>query len=144
MVPPAADPDKRERQASTPSSIKHYFIDGFDYNGSIERHFMPSAALLSGPGFLSQTSTRELTAITFFFHIHRIHHSHTTTATYLVMSSARYQCIQANCAIIWGQGDYDIEIETEDWAVYQGFVRNDFGTELVGTWLCNSNDHAYI
>ncbi|KAH6953794.1 hypothetical protein BKA56DRAFT_604393 [Ilyonectria sp. MPI-CAGE-AT-0026] len=63
------------------------------------------------------------------------------------MASTRYQPIQANCAIIWGQGDYDIEIETDDWVVYQGFVRKDFGTEfgpvLTGTLPCNSSDHAY-
>ncbi|KAH6988416.1 hypothetical protein EDB80DRAFT_730073 [Ilyonectria destructans] len=63
------------------------------------------------------------------------------------MSSARYQRIQANCAIIWGQGDYDIEIETDDRVDYQAFVRKDFGNEfgppLAVTWLCKSSDHAW-
>jgi hypothetical protein len=34
------------------------------------------------------------------------------------MSSAQGQHIKANCAIMWGNGDYAIDIETDDWVNY--------------------------
>lgn len=51
------------------------------------------------------------------FHAHP-HPSRANGATYLVMASAQGQRIQASCEIIWGTGDYDIDIETDDWISY--------------------------
>ena len=54
--------------------------------------------------------------------------------------------IQASCEIIWGTGDYDIDIETDDWISYMAIVKRDFGTSLgpplTMTGLCRSSDHA--
>lgn len=48
------------------------------------------------------------------------------------MSSARGQRIEAYCEIIWGQGDYDLELETDetdDYVTCMIVVRKDLGTE---------------
>ena len=63
------------------------------------------------------------------------------------MSSAQSQRIQAYCEIIWGRGDYDIDIETDDWEKYSGVVKKDFGLEygppLTMTGLCNSSEQVW-
>jgi hypothetical protein len=45
------------------------------------------------------------------------------------MSTAEAQGkrIQANCKIIWGDAHYEIEIETDDWTSYLGYVKKDLG-----------------
>jgi len=63
------------------------------------------------------------------------------------MSSERGQRIEANCKIIWGDGDYDLDIETDDWVNWQCSVKRDYGDEfgppLTMTGLCNSQDRAW-
>jgi len=63
------------------------------------------------------------------------------------MSSERGQCIEANCKIIWGDGDYDLDIETDDWVNWQCNVKRDygdaFGPPLTMNGLCNSQDRAW-
>ncbi|KAL9617933.1 MAG: hypothetical protein Q9160_007299 [Pyrenula sp. 1 TL-2023] len=65
------------------------------------------------------------------------------------MSNAQGQRIRAYCEAIWGKGDYmyDIDVETDDWEIYQGFVKQDFRLEygpiLTGTRLCKLVDHVY-
>ena len=63
------------------------------------------------------------------------------------MSFVQGQRIQANCEIIWGKGDYDIDVETDDWEYYSGVVKKDFGTELgpplTLTGLCQSSEQAW-
>ena len=55
--------------------------------------------------------------------------------------------IQANCRIIWGNDDYDLDISTDDWEWYSCSVQKDFGTELgpplTMTGLCNSSEKAW-
>ncbi|MCJ1333452.1 hypothetical protein MMC10_010151 [Thelotrema lepadinum] len=55
--------------------------------------------------------------------------------------------IEANCRIIWGEGDYDLEEENDNYDVYQCLVRRDFGTEhgppLAMTTLFDSPDRAW-
>lgn len=62
------------------------------------------------------------------------------------MSSAQGQRIHASCEIIWGTGDYDIDIETDDWTLYMAIVKRDFGISLgpplTMTGLCRSSNHA--
>jgi hypothetical protein len=48
----------------------------------------------------------------------------------VTMTSAEGQRIQTYCEIIWGKGDYDVDVETDDWETYYGVVKRDFGTEL--------------
>ena len=46
-------------------------------------------------------------------------------AIYIIfMSSAQGQHIKANCAIIWENGDYAIDIETDDWVNYTAVVNS--------------------
>lgn len=63
------------------------------------------------------------------------------------MSSIQGQRIQANCAIIWGNGDYDLDIERDDWETFWAVVRKDFGTSfgrpLTLTRICRSEEHAW-
>ncbi|KAF4765437.1 hypothetical protein HAV15_003257 [Penicillium sp. str.  len=58
------------------------------------------------------------------------------------MSSPQSQRIQTSCATIWGNGDYDIDIETDDWVSYYAVVKKDFGDSfgppLTITGICNS------
>ncbi|KAH7068508.1 hypothetical protein FB567DRAFT_541209 [Paraphoma chrysanthemicola] len=63
------------------------------------------------------------------------------------MSSPRFQRIEANCKIIWGNdSDYDIDAETDDWEYYSCVVKKDYGTAfrppLTMTGLCPSSDAA--
>jgi hypothetical protein len=55
--------------------------------------------------------------------------------------------IQDLCQILWGNYDYELDIETDDWEVYQCIVRKDFGSSfgppLTMTGLCNSEDEAW-
>jgi hypothetical protein len=57
------------------------------------------------------------------------------------------QRIQTYCEIIWGKGDYDIDVETDDCESYIGVVKKDFGTEfgppLTITGICNSTEQAW-
>jgi hypothetical protein len=57
------------------------------------------------------------------------------------MSSAQGKRIQANCKIIWGDSDYEFDVETDDWINYWGFVKKDFGfffgPPLTMTALCS-------
>ncbi|KAK5988886.1 hypothetical protein PT974_10383 [Cladobotryum mycophilum] len=58
-----------------------------------------------------------------------------------------YQRIQVYCQIIWGEGDYDLDNESDDYETHYVSVRKDFGTSfgppLTTTGLCKSSDHAY-
>lgn len=60
--------------------------------------------------------------------------------------AAQGERIQASCRIIWGPGDYDIDVKTDDWVYYQAAVCQDFGTffgvPLTMTGLCRSYEHA--
>jgi hypothetical protein len=40
--------------------------------------------------------------------------------------TSRDERMEANCKIIWGDAEYDIDIGTEDYYRYQAFVREDF------------------
>ncbi|KAH9205558.1 hypothetical protein DL95DRAFT_87728 [Leptodontidium sp. 2 PMI_412] len=57
------------------------------------------------------------------------------------MTAAPGERIQANCKIIWGDGDYDLDLETDDWVEYACVVKRDlrtsFGPPLTMTRLCN-------
>lgn len=63
------------------------------------------------------------------------------------MSSPRGQRIQANCVTIWGNGDYDLDLETDDWQTFWAIVKKDFGTyfgpPLTITGVCRSEGHAW-
>ncbi|KAJ5882693.1 uncharacterized protein N7473_011127 [Penicillium subrubescens] len=63
------------------------------------------------------------------------------------MSSPQGQRIQASCVTIWGSGDYDIDVETDDWASYYAVVKKDFGSSfgppLTITGICQSEVHAW-
>jgi hypothetical protein len=63
------------------------------------------------------------------------------------MSSPQGQRIQAYCEIIWGEGEYDINVETDDWVKLMGVVKKDFGSyfgpPLTITGICNSVEHAW-
>merc|ERR1712098_197834 len=56
----------------------------------------------------------------------------------------RRERIQINCKIIWGDGNYDLDLETDDWVAY-GVVKRDYGTSfgspLTMTGLYNSSGH---
>ncbi|KAH6714599.1 hypothetical protein BKA61DRAFT_575331 [Leptodontidium sp. MPI-SDFR-AT-0119] len=49
--------------------------------------------------------------------------------------------------IIWGNGDYDLDVETDDWVVYACVARRDlglrFGPPLTMTGICNSAEQAW-
>ncbi|EED18754.1 hypothetical protein TSTA_124730 [Talaromyces stipitatus ATCC 10500] len=55
--------------------------------------------------------------------------------------------IQSNCRIIWGPGDYDIDIESDDWETYYAVVKRDdgtsFGPPLTMTGVCQSEEHTW-
>jgi hypothetical protein len=36
----------------------------------------------------------------------------------LPMSSTQFQYILTNCEIIWGKGDHDLDVETDNWMMY--------------------------
>ncbi|OBT39665.1 hypothetical protein VE00_10680 [Pseudogymnoascus sp. WSF 3629] len=61
--------------------------------------------------------------------------------------SAQNERVQANCKIIWGKADYDLDLETDDWVTYTYVVRKDFGSHfgppLTMTGICNSETHAW-
>lgn len=63
------------------------------------------------------------------------------------MSSNQGQRIQTNCQTIWGPGDYDVDVETDDWTSYYAVVKRDYGTSfgppLTITGICHSEDHAW-
>lgn len=63
------------------------------------------------------------------------------------MTDAQGARIQANCKIIWGDGDYDLDLETDDWVEYACVVKRDHGTSfgppLTMTGLCNSEKQAW-
>jgi len=63
------------------------------------------------------------------------------------MSGTQSQRINANCKIIWGNYDYDIESESDDWLHYMCHVKKDFGDSfgppLVMTSLCYTSEGAY-
>lgn len=63
------------------------------------------------------------------------------------MSDTQGQRIHANCEIIWGKGDYDIDVEHDDWEFYQAFVRRYYGTSLgfplLMTSIHNSEDRVW-
>ncbi|KAI7977207.1 hypothetical protein EIK77_005412 [Talaromyces pinophilus] len=63
------------------------------------------------------------------------------------MSSIQWQRIQTYCQTIWGPGDYDIDVETDDWISYYAVVKRDYGTSfgspLTITGICRSQDHAW-
>jgi hypothetical protein len=55
--------------------------------------------------------------------------------------------IEGLCKIVWGECDYELDAETDDWEKYSCIVRKDFGTSfgppLTMTGLCNSEDEAW-
>ena len=63
------------------------------------------------------------------------------------MTSAEWQRIQTYCGVIWGKGDYDIDVETDDWDTYYGVVKRDYGTEygppLTMTVMCKSTQQVW-
>lgn len=63
------------------------------------------------------------------------------------MSSDQGRRIEDYCKIIWGNGDYDLDIETDDWVDYCCHVKKDFGTSfgppLTMTGLCRSENGAW-
>ena len=63
------------------------------------------------------------------------------------MTSAEGQRIQSYCRIIWGEGDYDIDEQTDDWETYYAVVRRDLGTEfgppLAITGICYSSQQGW-
>lgn len=63
------------------------------------------------------------------------------------MASPQSQRIQASCVTIWGNGDYDIDIETDDCILYYAVVKKDFGDSfgppLTITGICNSENHVW-
>lgn len=62
------------------------------------------------------------------------------------MSTSQTERIQANCQIIWGKGDYDITIESEDdtfWAEVKNYeITHEYGPTLTMTGVCNLPEHA--
>lgn len=62
------------------------------------------------------------------------------------MGITRSEHFQANCEITWGKGDYDINIETDDyetfWAVLRKEFDNELGPVLTITGLCDSPEHT--
>jgi hypothetical protein len=45
--------------------------------------------------------------------------------------SSQGKRIEANCKIIWGEyHDYDLSIDTNDYVLYDCYVRKDFGTSF--------------
>jgi hypothetical protein len=64
-----------------------------------------------------------------------------------IMSSTQGQRIQTNCKIIWGDADYDLDLETDDWVAFVCVVKKDlgshFGPPLTMTGLCNSKEQAW-
>ncbi|KAH8816320.1 hypothetical protein F5884DRAFT_852763 [Xylogone sp. PMI_703] len=63
------------------------------------------------------------------------------------MPTDRAKRIEASCRIIWGDGVYDFDIETDDYITWFGYVKKDFGLDLgpplTMTGLCNSEDRAW-
>ena len=63
------------------------------------------------------------------------------------MSNEQGRRIEANCRILWGPGDYELDCETDDYEWYQAFVRKDFGYEfglpLTMTMLVRSSERAW-
>ena len=63
------------------------------------------------------------------------------------MSADQGQRIQNNCRVLWGDGDYELDIETDDWLTYYGYVRKDFGLHfgplLIMTGECNSSENTW-
>jgi len=63
------------------------------------------------------------------------------------MSSAEIQRVQDNCKTIWGNDDYDFDLETDDWVNYAYVVKKEFGLSfgppLTMTSLCPSADAAF-
>jgi hypothetical protein len=55
--------------------------------------------------------------------------------------------IEGLCEIIWGDCNYDLDLETDDWVTYTVAVRREFGTSfgplLTMTGFCNSEDRAW-
>jgi hypothetical protein len=55
--------------------------------------------------------------------------------------------IQGLCKIVWGECDYELDVETDDWEEYWCIVRKDlrlsYGPPLTTTALCNSEDEAW-
>jgi hypothetical protein len=62
------------------------------------------------------------------------------------MSAEQGQRIQSNCRVLWGDEDYELDIETNDWMTYHCHVRKDFGSHfgppLIMTGECNSSEKA--
>jgi len=63
------------------------------------------------------------------------------------MSATQSKNITANCTIIWGAGEYDIDIETDDYVNYICYVKRDFGNAfgppLTVTAVCSSSEQAW-
>ncbi|KAL3474859.1 hypothetical protein BJX99DRAFT_259946 [Aspergillus californicus] len=67
----------------------------------------------------------------------------TTSPTTASTSAQRTQA----CQIIWGPGDYDIDLETDDWESFWGVIRREYENELdpyplILTKICDSKEAA--
>lgn len=55
--------------------------------------------------------------------------------------------IEGLCKIVWGECDYELDAETDDWEEYSCIVGKDlgssFGRPLTMTGLCDSEDEAW-
>ena len=62
------------------------------------------------------------------------------------MTTEQVQKVQANCKIIWGDADYDLDLET-DWETYIYVVKKDYGLHLgpplTMTGVCDSEKQAW-
>ncbi len=62
------------------------------------------------------------------------------------MCDEQGQRIQRNCGIIWGTGDYDLDVETDDWVNWNASVKRDYmyyGPLLTMTSCCHSPEAAW-
>ncbi|KAA8565169.1 hypothetical protein EYC84_010909 [Monilinia fructicola] len=63
------------------------------------------------------------------------------------MASNRGETLLANCRSVWSDGDYELDVETDDYECWQGMVRKDYGNALGGlltmTPLCDLEENAW-
>ncbi|KAM3560912.1 hypothetical protein BBAD15_g7986 [Beauveria bassiana D1-5] len=63
------------------------------------------------------------------------------------MPDEQGQRIKRNCELIWGIGDYDLDVETDDWVNYVASVKRDYisyyGPLLTMTPCCPSPEAAW-
>jgi hypothetical protein len=62
------------------------------------------------------------------------------------MSSAQNQKVEANCKVIWGDGDFDYDLESEDgqcWYVVKKDHGSFYGPPLTMTGCCDTPEKAW-